>query len=193
MDAMAGVQEDFTKMVTHLFKSGEEMQKELTVMDLELIHAVMGISGEADEIVSAINDEDDENLLEELGDIEFYLNKLRTLLELPEHNPVDENEIDEALKIQAHSREFLEGFKDGVNILAGRTLDLVKKATIYRKPLKRDEVAEELKDFDICLQVAYRALKIDREEVLRYNINKLGKRYKNGYSNQAAQDRADKN
>ena len=189
---MAEVQEDFTKMVTHLFKSGEEMQKELTIMDLELIHAILGVSGEADEMITAINENDRENMVEELGDLEFYLNKIRTTLGLPEHCTPREEELDPREQVFNHSEEFLPKIKDDLNILAGRILDIIKKVTIYRKPMNLESVADALQDFDTVLECAYRALGTYREEILEYNIKKLGKRYQNGYSNQAAQDRADK-
>lgn len=90
-------------------------------------------------------------------------------------------------------------------------LDAVKKFAIYRKEADGDNIVEELGDFefyltgykqispdistifDYRLSQLYEAFEITREEVLEANIRKLAKRY-NGlkYSDQAAQDRADK-
>lgn len=111
----------FEEMVEALAKDGEVIANELTGEDAHLIHMVMGVSGEA-----------------------------------------------------------------------GELLDAIKKAVIYRKPLDRVNVVEELGDLEFYLQDLRRALGITREETLEANIAKLGKRYANGYSDKSAQTRADK-
>lgn len=94
---------------------------------------------------------------------------------------------------------------------AGELLDAYKKLGIYRKELDLANVIEELGDFefyltgykqgtnqeetefDYRLAQLYELFGLTREEVIEGNIRKLAKRY-NGlkYSDQAAQDRADK-
>lgn len=82
----------------------------------------------------------------------------------------------------------------GVSGEAGELLDAVKKAVIYRKPLDRQNVVEELGDIEFFLEGIRQELKISREECLEGNINKLKARYeKLTYSNESAQERADKN
>lgn len=56
----------------------------LDIKKVNLIHAIMGISGEAGELLDAIKKHviynkplDYNNVLEELGDIEFYLEQIR--------------------------------------------------------------------------------------------------------------------
>lgn len=81
----------------------------------------------------------------------------------------------------------------GVSGEAGELLDAVKKATIYQKPIDRENVVEELGDLEFYMEGLRQGLGITREETLQHNIAKLSKRYSGGaYSNQAAQDRADK-
>ena len=79
---------------------------------------------------------------------------------------------------------------------AGELLDAVKRQTIYRKPLDRANVIEELGDLEFYMEGLRQGLGITREETLQANIEKLATgakaRYKAGYSDQAAQDRADK-
>lgn len=76
---------------------------------------------------------------------------------------------------------------------AGELIDAVKKAVIYRKPLDRENVVEELGDIEFYLEGLRQAYGITREETIAGNIAKLGKRYEGmKYSDQAAQDRADK-
>jgi len=81
----------------------------------------------------------------------------------------------------------------GVSGEAGELLDAIKKATIYRKPIDRENVVEELGDLEFYMEGLRDELGITREETIQYNISKLGVRYANGYSDQAAVDRADKN
>lgn len=110
-------------MVKVLAKSGEEIRKSLTAQDCHLNHMAIGISGEA-----------------------------------------------------------------------GELLDAIKKATIYCKPLDIENVIEELGDIEFYMEGLRQGLNITREETLTANIAKLKVRYDGlKYSDQAAQDRADKN
>jgi NTP pyrophosphatase (non-canonical NTP hydrolase) len=81
----------------------------------------------------------------------------------------------------------------GISGEAGELLDAVKKAVIYRKPLDRENVIEELGDLEFYLEGLRQGLGITREQTLDANIAKLGERYQGfNYSDQAAQTRADK-
>ncbi len=75
---------------------------------------------------------------------------------------------------------------------AGELVDAIKKSAIYGKALDVENVVEELGDIEWYMQGLRASLAITREEVLRYNINKLNKRYPQQYTDQAAHDRADK-
>ena len=73
-----------SEMVRRLVKSGEVIARELTAHDAHLLHMTVGISGEAGELLDAIKKRviyrkplDVLNVVEELGDIEFYLEGLR--------------------------------------------------------------------------------------------------------------------
>lgn len=81
----------------------------------------------------------------------------------------------------------------GVAGEAGELLDAIKKNAIYKKPLDRENVIEELGDLEFYMERIRQLIGATREEVLESNIAKLGKRYEGfKYNNQAAQDRADK-
>lgn len=81
----------------------------------------------------------------------------------------------------------------GISGEAGELLDAVKKSAIYRKPLDRENVVEELGDLEFYMEGLRQGLGITREETLEANIKKLGKRYEGfKYSDKAAQLRADK-
>ena len=81
----------------------------------------------------------------------------------------------------------------GVAGEGGELLDAIKKHVIYRKPLDRENVIEELGDLEFYMCAIREELGISREEVLDANIAKLSERYKKlQYSDDGAQARADK-
>lgn len=71
-------------------------------------------------------------------------------------------------------------------------LDAIKKAIIYNKGLDRVNVIEELGDLEFFMAGLRNELDISRDDVIARNIAKLEKRYSAGYSDKAAQERADK-
>lgn len=76
---------------------------------------------------------------------------------------------------------------------SGELLDTIKKSTIYRKPLDRENLIEELGDLEFYLEQLRQEVNVTREETLANNISKLSKRYSNfEYTDKKAQDRADK-
>ncbi|NDB84167.1 MAG: nucleotide pyrophosphohydrolase [Alphaproteobacteria bacterium] len=82
----------------------------------------------------------------------------------------------------------------GISGEAGELLDAVKKHVIYNKTLDVDNVIEELGDLEFYMEGLRQALKITREETIQKNIEKLSVRYHGlTYSDQKAQERADKN
>jgi NTP pyrophosphatase (non-canonical NTP hydrolase) len=81
----------------------------------------------------------------------------------------------------------------GVSGEAGELLDAIKKITIYRKDIDKENIIEELGDIEFFLEGIRKVFNITREATLQHNINKLAKRYKEKkFSNAAAQQRADK-
>lgn len=71
-------------LVRDLVKSGIDIKAQLTAHDCHVIHMAMGIAGEAGEILDYIKkvvmyrkELDYDHLVEELGDLEFYLEGLR--------------------------------------------------------------------------------------------------------------------
>ncbi len=81
----------------------------------------------------------------------------------------------------------------GVAGEAGELIDAIKKAVIYRKPIDRLNIIEELGDLEFYMQDLRDKLGISRNETLQANMDKLQKRYPNfQYTDQRAHDRADK-
>ena len=75
---------------------------------------------------------------------------------------------------------------------AGELLDAVRKHVFDGQPLDEDNVIEELGDLCFYIEAACQAIKMKRADIEELNMAKLCERYKDGYSDQAAQQRADK-
>jgi NTP pyrophosphatase (non-canonical NTP hydrolase) len=100
---------------------------------------------------------------------------------------------EQILKEMTPSDAHLTHMAIGVSGEAGELLDAIKKAVIYRKPLDRINIIEELGDIEFYLQAIREELLITREETLEANKQKLSIRYsKLSFSNEDAQNRNDK-
>lgn len=75
---------------------------------------------------------------------------------------------------------------------AGELMDNIGKAVIYRKAIDVENAKEELGDIEFYLEGLRQGLSISRDETLTENIKKLTIRYGQKYSDQAAQERKDK-
>lgn len=77
------------ELVAALAKDGETIRSEMTADNAHLIHMIMGMAGEVGELLDAVKKSviynkslDMENVIEELGDIEFYMAGFRDGLEI---------------------------------------------------------------------------------------------------------------
>ena len=73
-----------TDMVTALVKPGHDILDSLSPAKCNLLHMTIGVSGESGELLDAVKKAviynkplDRENIIEELGDLEFYLEGIR--------------------------------------------------------------------------------------------------------------------
>ena len=69
----------------------------------------------------------------------------------------------------------------GLNGEAGEVIDLVKKHLFHGHVLNKEELIKELGDVAWYLAEAAYALDIDLETILKLNIEKLKKRYPEGF------------
>lgn len=76
---------------------------------------------------------------------------------------------------------------------AGELLDAIKKHVVYNRPLDLENVFEELGDIGFAFQGFLDFFGFTRGEIEAGNRAKLLKRFPNGYTDAAAQLRADKN
>jgi NTP pyrophosphatase (non-canonical NTP hydrolase) len=75
---------------------------------------------------------------------------------------------------------------------AGELLEAIRNHVFDGKPLDEDNVIEELGDLCFYLEAAMQAIKMNRADIEELNMAKLSERYKDGYSDQQAQERKDK-
>lgn len=80
----------------------------------------------------------------------------------------------------------------GVSGEAGELLDCIKKSWVYNKPIDEANIIEECGDTLFYIQMICNNLGVDLTFLLEQNVLKLRKRYPDGYSDAAAQTRADK-
>lgn len=90
--------ETYNKFVGALIKSGSTIKDQLTPEDANIWHLTSGVCGEAGELLDAVKKAvvyrkplDLENVIEELGDIEFYLEGLRQALAIDRATVIDHN------------------------------------------------------------------------------------------------------
>lgn len=173
----------FPDMVRSLAKPGAEILEGLTPEMLHRLHMAVGVSGEVAELAEAIIIGDKPGVVEEVGDLEFYLEGYRQGCYLVRRPPGP----------QAESMNYPYHTINALVIHAGNLLDLTKKEFIYRKPLLINELFPPLEAIDNWLVDIYTRYEFTREYALEQNQHKLGKRYPGlVYTDQAAQDRVDK-
>lgn len=78
---------NYSTMVKDLKKPGEDVVSSLTPTKADLLHMAVGVSGEAGELLDAVKKHtiynkplDLNNVIEELGDLEFYMEGLRQII-----------------------------------------------------------------------------------------------------------------
>lgn len=89
---------DYPYMVLALAKPGAEIAQTMTADKAHLLHMAVGIAGEAGELLDAIKkatiynkDLDIDNVIEELGDLEFYMQGLRQHLQIHRDDTLEAN------------------------------------------------------------------------------------------------------
>jgi NTP pyrophosphatase (non-canonical NTP hydrolase) len=87
-------------LVSELLKDPQDIVNEITARDANLIHGIMGVAGEVGELLDTIKKHviykkelDYENVVEELGDIEFYLEVIRQEMGIERDETLESNII----------------------------------------------------------------------------------------------------
>ena len=88
----------YSEMVKALAKPGQQIIEQQTAEQAHIQHMAIGISGEAGELLDAVKKSsiyqkplDRENVIEELGDLEFYMEGLRQGLNISREETIEAN------------------------------------------------------------------------------------------------------
>ena len=179
------------EMVRRLAKTGTNFIAELTPASAHLLHMAVGVSTEATELFEAVNSHvtfnnplDVVNVIEELGDLLFYMQGVRHTAGAGIPDFVGTPEV-APHHLQYHASEIV--------IASGNLLDNAKKHAIHLKPLHCIDVQSSLVALEYHIARMCDLVKTDRQACITANMAKLEKRYPGfRYSDAAAQARADK-
>ena len=164
----------YPEFVRSRFKSGEKIAEEMNHNKLAIL------LGCIEEVVN-------EAKWLDVAKKEAIYNKRMGMVFYPE----DKLKKLKKLKPTANQCELLHA-AIGIAGEAGELLDAVRKHVFDGQPLDEDNVIEELGDLCFYIEAACQAIKMKRADIEELNVAKLCERYKDGYSDQQAQDRADK-
>lgn len=172
-----------SEMAIRLAKSGQDILESLTPEDCDMTHMFGCVMGEAAELFEAFDEPGHtrNEIIEELGDFEFYMAKVRDILKINRHNKTGE-------KYLGSTKEHL----IQIMILSGHLWDVAKKVVIYRQKIDEHRALLIVNEIEAHLNSIYSAMNYDIEEVLEANYAKLEQRYGSKYSDKAAQQRKDK-
>lgn len=195
----------YPAFVAALAKPGQAIIDSLTPGKADLIHFAIGLSGEIDEIVGAIDlfqaskgPEDRKALCRELGDLLWYLQASENAAkkEFSFQGCILETYREDWMKVTGPEEIPLEGLVSSISVINDR----VKRYVIFNHPADTqfegvslsEGFSKALIDAATHLSVLTTALGFTPQEVEYENMDKLSVRYeKLVYSDQAAKARAD--
>lgn len=187
-------------MVKSLAKPGKDILKTLTPEDVHVWHMATGLAGEGDEVlvlirgwVASSDILDMSDVVDELGDMEFYFRSLNTSFKSKEVDPFADPMPDD-WKVPLDGQTAIRYFAGLAAHHACQVLELVKKKVIYRKMDLDDRIRDNLRLVSHALNALYSHMNLSRAEILRGNLEKLLRgpkaRYPSGtYKDKDARDR----
>lgn len=186
------------QLVAALVKPPQNIIESLSIYTADLWHGATGVAGETGELLeglilvvtmNASVEEGRVNVVEELGDLYFYIEQLvqRTGIEL------DWDAIATFARNQHLGPDMMLMYGAQCAVFGAQVLDICKKASIYNKELEVPKLTTALTECaKYAMTIGY-MFGVERVEALRENIAKLSKRYEDlKYTDKAAQLRADK-
>lgn len=181
-------------MVHALAKPGSAILQSLTPQKCQVWHMTSCLMGEAGELLEGLdrthddlNSDESLNLVEELGDLEFYMEGLRTELNINRQSIVDG-----CLQLKPSAVD-LPTYGIGILIESCNIFDACKKWIIYEKTIDIDVLRLALTRWEWYMAAFRGRRNIQYHDTIEQNMLKLAKRYSSGsYSNQQAQERKDK-
>ena len=88
----------YDEMTAALSKNGSAIMRDLNPANADLLHMAVGVSGEAGELLDAVKKSaiygkplDHKNMVEELGDLEFYMSRIRQIIGVSRDEVLEKN------------------------------------------------------------------------------------------------------
>jgi len=88
----------YDEMTAALSKNGSAIMRDLNPTNADLLHMAVGVSGEAGELLDAVKKSaiygkplDHKNMVEELGDLEFYMSRIRQIIGVSRDEVLEKN------------------------------------------------------------------------------------------------------
>ncbi len=176
------------QLVTQLAKPGDDIIRSLTPEKAHIWHMASCLPGEAGELLEGIlhwePGQPTDNLVEELGDIEFYLEGYR------QGTGINRNETLSGTFVKDDN---ITRIIAGVIITCADLFDCAKRYVIYCKAFDHERSLTILAKLELALLNLRIYIGTDYDTVVKANIDKLSVRYNQlTYSDESAQQRADK-
>lgn len=167
-------------------KNHQDVFNRLTVVEnKELSHVAFGLASELGEVVQALRKNDPVNLIEELGDLMWYVG----LAELTINPNVNEVAFASTPK---KSYSITDETRDSVFDLVihvSELVDLVKKKAFYGKEIKPGAMESEIENIKLVVSKMADGIGADLQTVCEVMCAKLMKRYAGGYTDKKAIER----
>ena len=166
------------KTLSSEFHSDSQMEK--------ILHASLGLATEIEELLinySGINKFDPTNLLEEVGDLTWYLSIF--------YREYPELEVYQKNNPLAYTMELKDPFKLVLSMLKGilQVQDLVKKKLFYNKEIKMEVLFPLVQILDLNIKLYLGCYYLNIEDVWEKNIAKLKIRYGDKFTSERAINR----
>lgn len=121
-----------------------------------------------------------------MNSTDYLVSCLSTDLSKKEYEDKIKNELSSSQLRLSHAALGLSGE-------TGEVTDIIKKYLMYGKEFDNKELAEELSDVLWYMSVILHEIGYTYNDIMELNINKLKKRYPNGFNKKDAIKRMDKN
>lgn len=186
------LQSDHAALVKRLVKPSAEIVEKINHIKCGLMHACLGISGEVAELSVGILNSDGGNILEESGDVIFFITDLARILHREFGFTLSVYDFTE---IEKHVGPLKGDYYSGVVAMtaaAGMITDVVKKHIVYSQELNLEKTGRALVALVYSTHLFLKDFGFTLDQAVQHNIDKLNRRYPEGYTDAAAKERADK-
>lgn len=145
-----------------------------------VLHAALGLATEIEELLVNYSDKmDSTNILEEVGDLTWYLS-----IFYREYPEIENLQITTTMEVKTPQGLIMSMLKSILQIQ-----DLLKKKLYYNKPINQDSMNLLVATIDLDIRMYLNLYNLNMEEVWERNIAKLKARYGDKFSSERAINR----